>query len=80
MKEPIEINFETLAVANMMLTKHLLYFVTSKHLLDDEEIQAVLSRTINDMTRSTLPISDEGAKQVLRLMLAGTGLSESYLI
>lgn len=77
MGKEIEVHLEAVVVANMMLTKHLLTFIAAKKLLDDEELQAVFVRAVRDMVRSTLPISEEDAKQTLSLFLAGTGISQA---
>ncbi|MEW6612687.1 MAG: hypothetical protein AB1409_08100 [Pseudomonadota bacterium] len=73
MMEP-DIHFETLAVANFILTKKLLARIVSKELLNDEEIAGLFASTAEELIRSTLPISREGAKQALSLFLAGSGI------
>lgn len=76
MREPV-IHFETLAVANFVLTKKLLARIVAKDILDEQEIIGLFTSTAEELTRSTLPISLDGAKQALGLFLAGSGIGIS---
>ncbi len=76
MTEPV-IHFETLAVANFILTKKLLSRIVSKEILSEDEIVGLFTSVMEELTRSTLPISREGAKQALSLFLSGSGIDIS---
>ncbi|MDR5803415.1 hypothetical protein [Caballeronia sp. LZ001] len=64
-KEPIDLHFETVALANYAITKRLLTFLVAEKLLDDSELQAILDASALDILRTTLPISREQAQQAL---------------
>lgn len=78
MKE-IELSFEALAVANMVLTKKLIGAIAMTKALDDETIAGIFESAAEELTRSTLPISKEGARQSLGIFLAGTGIEISSI-
>jgi hypothetical protein len=70
-QEPIELHFETVAMANYAITKRLLTFLLSKQLLDDTEIQGILEASMQDILRTTLPIGPQQAEQALAFFWSG---------
>lgn len=70
------IHFETLAIANLCLTKKLLAAIATTGALDEQTITRIFESAADEMVRSTLPISPDGARQVLSLFLQGTGIDK----
>ncbi|MFY1883724.1 hypothetical protein ACOTCJ_20890 [Achromobacter xylosoxidans] len=78
MDEPV-IHFETLAVANMILTRKLLGEVVRTKAIDEETLIGIFQSAADEMVRSTLPISKEGAIQVLSLFTGSTGIEKGTI-
>ena len=70
----IQLSFEALAVANMVVTKKLLAVIAQTNALDQATLTGIFESAANELLRSTLPISQEGARDALGIFLSGTGI------